>query len=445
MATVRPHHDAPPLDPVQWTEGWWYGLPVFRWFHGERARRRLRNEAWCLAPVAAALVPVSTSAAEIAFGLCALLWYLGGVRDRGRSVLWSTPVGAACLVFFAWLALSTLWSDAPLAHEMRLLVKYRSLLYIAILLSLFEDGRLRRLTSNAFVAAMLVTLAASWLMRFDLLHSKWGNVENCAYFKNHIAQNVMMAFTAFLLARSAAAHRPWRWLKVGLAILCLHNVLFMVDGRTGYVIVAVLVPYFTFSQAGLRGFLVGAATLAVAAVGVFQVSDGFRERIELAVVEARGYFDGQRPDHTNSIGQRLQFVETSLAVGARRPVFGHGTGSFEEAYRREAERRGVPPTRNPHSQLLMSFVQTGAVGVLMLLGLFGVQWFSAGRLPKGRRDVARALVLAIAVGCVFNSFLIDKTESSFFALFSAICFAPVVSGDELTNEGESEPAESSAA
>lgn len=396
---------------------------TFRWASRERARRRLRNASWFLAIASGGLIPLSTSAAEIAFGLCALFWYIGGIRERGRSLLWSSPVGVACLALFGWLALSVLWSDGTVADGLRSLVKYRALAYVAILLSRFEDRRLKRLTSNGFVGAMLVTLAASWLMRLGFVQSKWGDAENCAFFKNHIAQNVMMAFAAFLLARSAVTHRPWRWLKLGLAALCAHNVLFMVDGRTGYLIVAVLALFFVCAHLGWRGAVFGGAGLGVAAILVYSASSGLRSRVDLAFTEAASYFDGQPVGEMNSIGQRLQFYETSLAVAAERPIFGHGTGGFEPAYRKVAEARGIVPTRNPHNEYLMTLIQGGVVGLVLLVTLFVVQWRTAATLPEGRSTIARALVLTIAIGCLFNSFLMDKTESSFFAIFSAICFA----------------------
>ena len=121
---------------------------LFRWFDRTRARRRLRDAAWFLAPISAALIPVSTSAAEISFGLCALFWLIGGVRERGWSELWRSPIGAVCLTLFGWMAISSLWSAGEVEMCIKLLVKYRSLVYVAVLLSLFEDPRLRRLTIN---------------------------------------------------------------------------------------------------------------------------------------------------------------------------------------------------------------------------------------------------------------------------------------------------------
>jgi O-antigen ligase len=404
----------------------------FHWFSPERARRRMRIFCWGLAPLTAAVIPVSTSGGEIAFAVLAGVWLLGGVRERGLSTLWESRVGVACVVLFGWLAVTLLWSPAPPMDALRVLVKYRTLLYVPILLSLFESDRIRRLSANGFVAAMVVTLAASWLMWFGLVEkTKWGDAENCAVFKNHITQSVMMAFAAFLLARSAAEHVRWRWTKATLAVLAVVNVLCLVSGRTGYVIVAVLAVYLAWAHLGRRGLLKGAAACAGLAAVVFVVSPSFHDRVTLGIEQARGYFDHQKVDAVNSIGLRLQFYATSLEIAAGRPVFGHGVGAFRGEYRALAEQRGIVPTDNPHNEYLMILVQSGVVGLALLIALFVLQWRASAGLPRKRRMIARGLVLTIAVGCAFNSLLLDRTEGNFFAFFTALCFAgPLTGRDE---------------
>jgi O-antigen ligase len=66
----------------------------------------------------------------------------------------------------------------------------------------------------------------------------------------------------------------------------------------------------------------------------------------------------------------------------------------------------------------------GAVGLAALLALFALQWHLASRLAtRTDTDLARALVITMAVGCLFNSFLLDHTEALFYAWLTGLLYA----------------------
>lgn len=406
-------------------------------FDRARLRQGLRWLCLGLAPATAVLVPISTTGGAIASTALVVCWFLGGVRERGLGVLVRNPVGVAALAMFGWMAASVLWSAEPTDESLRMLVKYRPLLFVPILLSLFEDERLRRWTTTAFVGTMVLVLFASLPARLGwIAPTHWATSHNGGVFKNHLVQNVLMAFAAFLLARSAMAGGRWRWVKAVLAGLATVNVLCLVDGRTGYLLVGVLALYLCGTRWGAAGLVRGFVGAAIAGVVLLAFVPTFRNRIGRAVDEFAGYRAGGSIGDRNSIGLRLQFWETSLAVAAERPLLGHGVGSFESAYAVEADTRGIIATRNPHNEYLMTLVQTGAVGTLLLVLLFGGQWHLAGRLPPDRRVLARGLVLLVAVGCVFNSMLLDNTESHVYALFSAVAFAGLPAARNPSPEDE---------
>ena len=96
---------------------------------------------------------------------------------------------------------------------------------------------------------MLVTLVLSWLLWLGVVPGNdWikGTPLDPAVFKAHITHNVFMAFAAFLLAQAALeAKRPR--VRIALGSLCavaVANVLLMVPGRTGIVVLLVLFVYF---------------------------------------------------------------------------------------------------------------------------------------------------------------------------------------------------------
>ena len=86
----------------------------------------------------------------------------------------------------------------------------------------------------------------------------------------------------------------------------------------------------------------------------------------------------------------------------------------------------------------MITVQTGVMGLVLLLYLFYTQWRCAALLSTPfEQDAARGLVLAYMVNCAFNSALLDHGDGLFFAFMTAALFAglkPVPSFAEGANQ-----------
>ena len=81
-------------------------------------------------------------------------------------------------------------------------------------------------------------------------------------------------------------------------------------------------------------------------------------------------------------------------------------------------------TANPHDEYLNIAIQLGIVGLAAMLYLFHCEWRLAATLPRpDERCLARALVITFAIGCAFNSMLMDHTEGLFFAWASGLLFA----------------------
>jgi uncharacterized membrane protein YccC len=63
------------------------------------------------------------------------------------------------------------------------------------------------------------------------------------------------------------------------------------------------------------------------------------------------------------------------------------------------------------------------VGLALLLHVFYQQWRLAPRLPAPMEtNLARGMVIAIAMGCLFNSLLLDHTEGLLFAWLTGLLF-----------------------
>jgi O-antigen ligase len=384
-----------------------------------------------LAVSAGFLIPLSTSLSGGVLAGLAVCWALGGDFRSKLEQIRNTPVAMWSLALFALYAAAVVWSIVPPDEALAGLVKYRNLLYAPIFLTIFADERLCRWGLAAFEAAMLLMLAGSYLIWIGGLETPLPDQPYCV-FKNRITHNVLMAFFVYLLAQRLLFGNQWnslvplpKWLTAVVLAFATYNVLFMVQGRTGYLVLAALTVLLMVQRWSKRGLAGAALVIAVAGGAVYVVSDSFSTRVDRAVGEFRTYSnDRAQSDRLtrSSIGLRLYFYEEGLQIIAATPWLGTGPGSFETVYRPAAERDGVPPISNPHSEYLAALIQAGVLGLVALLGLFAVHWHGSHRLEPQSRHLAQGVVVTIAIGCIVNSLLLNATEGNLYAWLTGLCF-----------------------
>ncbi len=355
------------------------------------------------------------------------------------------PVARASTLLFAALLLGMAYGNAPLGEAADILGKYADLAFVPLLMVAGGDATTRRRAMLGFLAVMLITALLSWLVGLHMLPVAgwmWAGCtpDNPAIFRSSITQNMLMAYAAYLLvlqAREAGSNKA-RWLFTGLAMLAGGNVLFMVSGKTGYLILLALLTYFAWITLARRlhnrgrnigwreGAGIGLLTLALV-FGAYQVSPRLHERVNKMVTE----FQAWQPNMHNetSTGERREFYYNTFAIVKQHPLLGVGTGGFPAAYAQQVQGKDVTLTRNPHNEYLLVTAQVGVAGLALLLYLFYTQWRHAVKLPSlFEQDAARGLVLTIVITSLFNSPLHDHTEGLFSAFASALLFANLNTG-----------------
>ena len=396
--------------------------------------RTLRERAEDVVKWAAVLlgcsIPVSVAADNILYGFILLCGIAGGgYRDKLAAVR-RNPVALAALALFALYLVGTLYTIGSGKNVLDALTKALRLLLIVALIPLLREPEWRARGIAAFQGSMLVTLVLSYLLWVGVLPPNgWlkGTALDPVAFKAHITHNIFMAFTAFLFAQSALQAKTRRG-RLAFATLCAAaaaNVLLMVPGRTGIVVLLVLFTYFLCRALRARGLAFAGVALAALAIIVIVSPDSMlHKRVILADDEFRQWRAGVPPEPTSSIGQRLEYLRNTLQIIGENPVLGVGTGGFAKAYADRVNGTGAVATQNPHNEFLMMIVQFGLAGLVLLTGLFVTQWRLAARLPLHYdQAAARALVLTISVASVLSSTLVDHAEGLFFVYMSGLLFA----------------------
>jgi O-antigen ligase len=372
-------------------------------------------------------IPISVALDNALLALFVAGWAAGGAWRAKWQAIRSNPVALAALALLALLAAGTLYGERDPGDGVRYLLMYSDLLLVALLAFSFRDALARAHALRALAASLAIVLGLSYLVHFGILpHYKVSGVDEAApiVFKHSLTHNILMAFGAYLFAQFAgqAASRWARACWAALAVLAAVNVLFMVPGRTGQLILAMLAVYGGYAWKGRRGLACAGTTVAVTAALVLLIPGPVQERFEQGWQEFSAWQSGQR-GRPSSIGDRLDFYRASLAIVREHPWVGVGVGGFPRAYARHVESAPLAPSRNPHNEFLHIAVQLGAIGLAALLWLLVTQWRLSARLASApETHLARALVLTIVTGCLFNSLLLDHTEGLLYAWLTGVLY-----------------------
>lgn len=373
-------------------------------------------------------IPISVALDSMLAAVILLTWLLSFNYSEKLAVVRANPVVWLAIALFSFYLLGSTYSIGSHEDVLDGLGKAAKLMFIPLLITVFQDAGTRRHAWRGFMGAMLLTLALSYLLWLGLL-PKWeivkGEAANPTIFKLHITHNLFMAFTAFVCAVQAryASTPRQRGIWAILALLATINVLFMVQGRTGHLVLLVLLVYMGVAWLRWRGFAIALATIGVLAMLAYTLpSTSLHQRAVLAYHE----FSASQSNvaATTSVGQRIEFYRNTLEVVRQRPFLGAGTGGFKQAYADQVRGTDQVATHNPHNEYLMVTTQLGLVGFTLLLGLFAVQWRTAVQLPSVREQIlARGMLLSIMTASAVSSTLIDHAEGWFYVWMSGLLFA----------------------
>ena len=376
-------------------------------------------------------IPVSTAMDNILVGFVIACWAAGGAYARFFETVRRNTVVVPVLLVVGLYGVGALYSVGSVQEIWGSLSKGAVLLLIPVMIPMFRDSAVREHAITGFLLVSAVIVALS----FGIWTGHWedgklfkGNPLDPVVFKYHITQNVLMAFAAFLFAlraRDAETLKTRAFMAAGF-VLAAFNVVVMVPGRTGQLVLIVLTVYALFCWTRRGGRVAGAvAIVAVLAAGFLMPSSALYRGAAKVIQEYREWTPGEAKI-TESIKQRLDFYRTSLEIVKDSPVYGVGTGGFARAYAAKVMTPDSIRTDNPHNEYLMVASQFGLVGLGVWLFLFWRQWSAAARLPLPReRMMARGLVIAILTASLVSSTLMDHTEGLFFAWMCAVSFAPL--------------------
>jgi O-antigen ligase len=359
----------------------------------------------------------STALAILLSAVLAVLWLVSGQFMRLCDTLRNYPVALWSLLLFACFIIGFSYGDATGRDAFTMLKKYRELLFIPLLLPFVTEQRYRNWAWLAFMIASIATVLGSQLMSIGLFCV---NYWCTPYFKSYITQGILIAFFTFFLAHKIFDSRGlMQTLYITILLLCFYNLFFISEGRTGQLIVMVLMPLFALQRFSKKGVLLSVLMMTLL-VGGFIGFSSKAVRIKEGIATAKVHLLHDHAEQSEySMGLRFTFWKYSARLIAEKPVFGHGTGSFSSAYQRISGKT----SQNPHNEFLLIGVQLGAMGLLFYAGFLFSQYYYAKLLPERDKWLAQGVFATLITTSLFNSPLLDHTEGHWFTMMIALCFA----------------------
>jgi O-antigen ligase len=372
------------------------------------------------AVMTAFVLPLSTAALMIFFSATVLCCLLAGNWYEKYLILRYNPMALMFILFFALFLIGLSYTSVQWPIALHTLTKYSKFLLGFFLFSTFRHEKTARFAFFAFLVAASLTLLFSFIKFFghsDFLH-RFGS--DSGVFKDHIFTGFLLAFTSYCYAVFAfSIKNAWRWLFVVLFLVAAYNVLFINLSRSGYVVLFSLLLLLASQLYAWKGLLAGLLISIFLCGGLLFLPANFKERFNLAHSEITQYEHGR---FATSVGLRLEFYHNSLKLLKEHPWLGTGTGSFAQDYLTITQKKQFA-TQNPHNEYLNIAVQFGLLGFVILLGMFITHAWTSFRLPGMRQYLAQAVLVSIALGSLFNSWLMDVTQGCFYVIFTALLFA----------------------
>ena len=324
-------------------------------------------------------------------------------------------------MLYGWMLIGSGYGVQTWEESTARLVDGARLIFIPIIIYYVRDGLVSKGVMSAFMTAMGVTLIAG-MMKMYLNVPIGLKYTEAAVFKTHIATNFFMVLGAFYVAFFAFRIKAYRWPLIILAMAMIYYVFFMSLGRIGYLAAFVLGLYTAYTFYGKKAFFLSLLALMLLGSMLYIFSEVFQVRMDHLLRDWL-YYEQNRISES-SLGSRLQFDLASIQLFLKHPLLGWGTGSFETAYQSFVA-IGHLPTDNPHNEFLRVGVEHGLIGLALLGYMVFKQWQLFKNLPNDFQFLAKGSLLLFLVGCFFNSWLMDFTESYYYVLMTAMSLSTV--------------------
>lgn len=368
------------------------------------------------------LLPISTSLGNIFYLLSFVLLLL----HSPKKMFFLASCNKISYLFWGFallIIISIFYSKAPFIVALVTAKKNIWLLLMPFFFSLFNSKKMITSAQRCFLAAMLITLALSYLKIFGLLHLT-SNFTNASVFKDHIIQGFLMVFAACIILSNINKNSKYRFIYAIITLLILINVLCLAHGRFAYFLVLLLILLWCLSYFTLKKAVVVFSFCLVIIIIAFFSSNTLNAQMHRTFKSIHLYLkhDQAGPEHpasNTSFAIRINEAKVCLEHINTKNIFqGLGSGSISAIFANSKIEKKSPQEHTLiDSGYINMLMQRGLAGILYFIFFIVILWREFSLLPKNYKLQGQFFLLSLTLGLFLNTWLTEVTISHLFSVF----------------------------
>jgi O-antigen ligase len=396
--------------------------------------------------LAAASLPWSTTAVSV-FVVLWLLVVLPTIRWPAFFEALRAPASYLPMAFLALALAGLFWTADSWPVGFQGFLPVSKLLAVPLLLYHYERSERGHWVLFAFLAACVLLMGLSWVTYFADWKPSPGGLAGVPV-RNYIDQSHEFALCLFVMAPlivslAANGHRAWTFAFAAVMLGFYLDMRFIATSRTAFAYFPILLILFAVKYLNRRRAIYFLLFAAVVEFGVLLSSPYLRDRVGRTVEDYKVDRETNVGRDTNaaaatSNGLRLAYWRVSIKSISEAPVFGHGTGSTQQLFSREAEGKSGEwgnIIRNPHNQTLYVAIQWGVLGCLVLYAM----WYFHLQLFRGSffsSWIGLVIVVQNFISSLLNSHLFDFHEGWVYVLGVGVAGGMVARAQRLSGSAQ---------
>ena len=381
-----------------------------------------------LVSVCALAVCVSLGAALVSISKALVLTAVLGnllIEWRNRTLHWpsSQPwtIHSICLAL-AWMMLTLLWTEANLSEAITAMLRHSRLLWLLAVFYLIKSKKESFIVLKYLVLGQLFVVVCSSLMWLGV-PIPWAKSiyppELGILFTSTLEQPIMSTLMLSIIwfYRQKFINK-WMQAIIWFAmLLTLSNVLLIMTGRTGYLVMLLFIFIALYFMLPQRFRLLSIILPIILGFTLIAFPTRFQSRFQDVISDVQNY---QPSESEHGHASRIDYWFYSVKSFNEKPLFGHGVGSWRQNYKLAGGLDKNPPS-NPHQQYLLWAVESGTVGLLMIIIFFAALIKDAFELQKPERQALITVTAIAALTGLMNCPFFGVGMGEFFlTIFAAL-------------------------
>jgi O-antigen ligase len=340
----------------------------------------------------------------------------------------SLTIKIILLVIFTFL-ISIFWTKTNLYASIEVWLKHSKIIVIPIIILLTKNYKNARLGLVYFLYGQLIVLFLSYALSLGI-SLPWkasDDNSNVVFSTSYIDQGIMLGTTSALFWHlHKKSLLPFNLSKF-FAPLCIFSTLFLLNGRTGYIVASAMLvlTFFWMTSNRLRWTILTLMPIFIGIVFYFG-SVNIKNRLIEVATESSSFFNSNNV--STSSGWRLNAWLRSVEAIQEKPWYGYGVGGWTSAVKEIQGPNanmifGEGDGKNPHQEYLLWGVELGIFGIFLYL-IFLYSILKESRKFQSETKYALWLVvISLAISTLFNSTLYDDMIGDYYCILIGLLLA----------------------